>query len=209
MLIAAGEVNLEAVLWEPVNKAPVAAAVLCHPHPLYGGTMNNRVIYRAAKGAVEAGLAALRFNFRGVGASTGAYNRGAGEKKDVAALIDWLEQRYPGLPLALVGFSFGAWGGLQGGVHDPRMAALIGLGPPLNSYDFDFMLDDAQPSLFIVGTRDEFCQRDKMEAFAHRLPKTSAVQWVDGADHFFTHQIDKVQVLVRNYLRAQFKGTQE
>jgi alpha/beta superfamily hydrolase len=119
MLIAAGEVNLEAVLWEPKNEAPVAAAVLCHPHPLYGGTMNNRVI------------------------------------------------------------------------------------------DFDFLLDDAQPSLLIVGTRDEFRPRDKMEAFARRLPTTSAVQWVDGADHFFTPQIDEVQVLVRNYLRAQFKGTQE
>jgi hypothetical protein len=209
MLIAAGEVNIEAALWEPENEAPVAAAVLCHPHPLYGGTMNNRVIYRAAKGAVEAGLAALRFNFRGVGASTGRYDKGAGERKDVAALIDWLERRYPGLPLALVGFSFGAWVGLQIGVHDPRMAALIGLGPPLNSYDFDFLLDGARPSLLIVGTRDEFCPRDKMEAFARRLPETSAVRWVAGADHFFTHQIDEVQLVVREYLRAQFKGTQE
>ena len=170
--------------------------------------MNNRVIYRAAKGAVEAGLAALRFNFRGVGASTGRYDKGAGEQKDVAALIDWLEQRYPGLPLALVGFSFGAWVGLQVGVHDPRIAALIGLGPPLNSYDFDFLLDDAQASLLVVGTRDDFCPRDKMEIFARRLPKTSAVRWIDGAGHFFTHQIDQIQFLVRDYLRAQFKGTQ-
>jgi alpha/beta superfamily hydrolase len=92
MLISAGEVDLEAVLWEPENEVPVAAAILCHPHPLYGGTMKNRVIYHAARGAVEAGLAALRFNFRGVGASTGVYNKGAGERKDVAALIDWLEQ---------------------------------------------------------------------------------------------------------------------
>jgi len=74
---------------------------------------------------------------------------------------------------------------------------------------FDFLLDDARPSLLIVGTRDEFCPRDKMEAFARRLPKMSTVRWVDGADHFFTHQIDEVQLVVREYLRAQFKGTQE
>lgn len=170
MLIHAGEVDVEAALWAPRNGAPVGAALLCHPHPLYGGTMNNRVIYRAAKGAVDAGLAALRFNFRGVGKSTGAYDKGAGERKDAAALLDWLQERYPRLPLALVGFSFGAWVGLEVACRDPRTVALIGLGPPLNSYDFDFLLDIDKPLLLIVGTQDEFSPRAKMEAFARRLP---------------------------------------
>lgn len=168
--------------------------------------MNNRVICRAAKGAREAGLAALRFNFRGVGASTGTHSKGVGEQKDVAALLDWLQQRFPGLPLVLVGFSFGAWVGLEVGCRDPRVQVLIGLGLPLNTYDFEFLIDNGKPSLYIIGTRDEFCPRHKMEPFARRLPPTSSVRWVDLADHFFTHQVDQVQGIVRDYLRAQFEG---
>ncbi len=206
MIVVAGEVDLEARLWEPEGEGPRGAALLCHPHPLYGGTMNNRVIYRVGKGAVEAGFAALRFNFRGVGASTGSYDKGAGERKDAAALMEWLKQRYPHLPLALVGFSFGAWVGLQVACHDPRVQALVGLGVPLNSYDFEFLIDNDKPSLYIVGTRDEFCPRDQMELLARRLPQTSAVSWVEGADHFFTHQVDQVQSRVRDFLHAQLEG---
>ena len=206
MIIAAGEVELEAMLWEPKRESPRAAALMCHPHPLYGGTMNNRVIYRAAKGAAEAGLAALRFNFRGVGASSGAYDKGIGERKDTAALVDWLEQRYPSLPLALVGFSFGAWVGLQVSCQDPRIQALVGLGLPLKTYDFDFLIGNTKPTLFITGTRDEFCPRDQMELLARRLPRTSDARWVEGADHFFTRQADQVQSLVKEFLRAQFEG---
>ena len=207
MIIPAGGVELEAVLWAPEEMPPKAAVLLCHPHPLYGGTMNNRVIYRAAKAAVEVGLAALRFNFRGVGASTGDYDRGTGERKDVAALLDWMHQRYPGIPLAVAGFSFGAWVGLQVGCHDPRIRALVGLGLPLSTYDFEFLIDNAKPSRYIIGTRDEFCPRDKMESFARRLQPASTVSWVEGADHFFTHQVAEAQSLTREFLRAQFEGS--
>lgn len=206
MIIAAGEVDLEARLWEPERGEPRGAALFCHPHPLYGGTMDNRVIYRAAKGAVEAGYAALRFNFRGVGASTGSYDQGAGERKDAAALIGWLNQRYPRLPLALVGFSFGAWVGLQVACHDPAIQALIGLGVPVKSYDFEFLIDNDKPALYIVGTRDEFCPRDQMELLMRRLARTSAISWVEGADHFFAHQVDQVQSRVQEFLLAQVEG---
>jgi uncharacterized protein len=208
MILGTGEVELEARLWEPVGARPRGAALLCHPHPLYGGTMNNRVIYRAGKGAVEAGLAALRFNFRGVGKSTGSYAGGAGERKDAAALLGWLRERYPGLPLALIGFSFGAWVGLQAAGEDPRVSALVGLGVPVKSFDFEFLIDIDKPSLYIVGTQDEFCPRDQMEILARRLPRTATVSWVVGADHFFTHQVDDVQNRVKDYLRAQFEGLQ-
>jgi uncharacterized protein len=208
MIIDAGEVKLEARLWEPVEARPVGAALLCHPHPLYGGTMNNRVIYRAGKGAVEAGLAALRFNFRGVGASTGSYAGGAGEQKDAVALLSWLRQRYPDLPLGLIGFSFGAYVGLKVGAHDPSVSSLVGLGVPVKSYDFEFLIDIDKPSLYIVGTQDEFCPRDQMELLARRLPRTSAVSWVQGADHFFTRQVDEVQSRVRDFLRTQFERPQ-
>jgi uncharacterized protein len=200
MLIPANEVILEAVLWEPKARPLQGAALLCHPHPLHGGTMNNRVIYRAAKGANEAGFAALRFNFRGVGASTGSYGHGIGERKDVAALLDWLHTRHPGLPLALVGFSFGAWVGLQAGCNDPRVQKLIGLGVPVDVCDFEFLIDNDKPSRYIIGTSDEFCSREKMAVLEARLPPTSAVIWVEGADHFFTHQIDQIQSLVRESL---------
>jgi len=187
----------------PDKTAPIA--LMLHPHPLHGGTMNNRVIYRAAKGAIAAGLAALRFNFRGVGRSTGSYARGLGELKDVAALLDWLEARYPALPLALVGYSFGAWVGLQAGCHDPRMRALVGIGVPLNAYDFDFLIDNEKPSRYIIGSEDEYCPRDKMEMLARRLPPASEVIRVEGTDHFFTRRIDEIQRLVAEFLRAQFQ----
>jgi hypothetical protein len=169
--------------------------------------MNNRVIYRAAKGAVEAGLAALRFDFRGVGASTGTHDEGRGEKRDIGELLNWLEQRYPRLPLALIGFSFGAWVGLQAAARDPRIKALIGLGLPISTYDFGFLLDSDIPSLFIIGTRDEFCPGDEMAILAGRLPRTSSVSWVEGANHFFAKQIDRVQNLVKNFLQSQFEGS--
>jgi uncharacterized protein len=204
MILPAGEVDLEAALWEPAELPPIGAALLCHPHPLYGGTMNNRVIYRAAKGAVAAGMAAPRFDFRGVGASTGLYDRGAGERKDAAALVDWLAQRYPALPLALIGFSFGAWVGLRIGCHDPRVHALVGLGVPVNNYDFDFLIDNTKPSRYIIGSDDEFCARASMDALARRLPPASEVIWVAGADHFFTRRIDEVPRLVMEFLRSEF-----
>jgi uncharacterized protein len=206
MRIAAGEVELEARLWEPHGVPPLGAALCCHPHPLYGGTMNNRVIYRAAKGAVEAGFSALRFNFRGVGASSGQYGHGAGERKDAEALLRWLDGRYPNLPLAFVGFSFGAWVGLSVATQHHSVRTLIGLGLPLTHYDFDFLVANDKPSLYIVGTNDEFCPHEEMEALLLRLPATSSVAWVEGADHFFTGRIDAVQSHVRDFLRTSQEG---
>jgi uncharacterized protein len=175
--------------------------VLCHPHPAYGGTMENRVIYRAAKAVQAAGLAALRFNFRGAGASTGSFDEGVGEKNDVAAAINWLEEKYPRLPLALVGFSFGSWVGLQVACPDSRIRAVVGLGLPLNFYDFDFLADNEKPSLYIVGTQDEFCPMEKLDFLARRLPQTSAVQRIDGADHFFGAQLEQVQDLITGFFK--------
>jgi uncharacterized protein len=199
--IAGRGVELEAILRLPDKKVPPrGAAVLCHPHPAYGGTMDNRVIFRAGKGATEAGVAALRFNFRGVGASTGEYDEGRGEQQDVAACIDWLKARYPNLPLVLVGFSFGAWVGLRVACEDPRVAAMVGLGLPVNHYDFEFLVENVKPALYIVGTRDEFCPRAKMERLARRLPAYSDLRWVENADHFFGDRIGEVQTLIATFL---------
>ena len=207
MLIPARDVELEAVLWEPEGQVPRGAVLLCHPHPLYGGTMNSRVVYRAAKGAVEAGLSAMRFNFRGVGASTGSHDKGRGEQSDIQSLLEWLQERYPQLPLAIIGYSFGAWVGLRAARHDPRLKALVGLGLPIDAYDFGFLQENDIPSLFIIGTRDEFCPDQAMRLLAARLPSTSSVRWIEGADHSFSGHIDQVQTLVRNFLQAQFEGS--
>jgi hypothetical protein len=162
--------------------------------------MDNRVVYRAAKAAMEAGLAALRFNFRGAGASTGSFDEGIGEKGDVRAAINWLEDRYPELPLALIGFSFGSWVGLQVGCEDERIQAMVGLGLPLNVYDFDFLMENSKPTLFIVGTKDEFCASERLDRFEQRLPRASSLRRIDGADHFFREDLEQVQVFIAGFL---------
>ncbi len=161
--------------------------------------MDNRVVYRASKAATEAGLAALRFNFRGVGASTGSFDKGEGEKEDVRAAIDWLESKFPELPLAVAGFSFGSWVGLQVGCEDPRITAMVGLGLPLDYYNFDFLFENHKPALFIVGTRDEFCPAEKLDHFESRLPATSILRRIENAGHFLERDLDCVQELITGF----------
>jgi alpha/beta superfamily hydrolase len=197
-MIPAGSVQLEAQLREPKQNLR-GAVVVCHPHPVYGGTMDNRVVYRAAKAAAEAGYAALRFNFRGVGRSTGQFNQGIGEKEDAAAAIRWLESKYPALDLAMIGYSFGAWVGLGAGHSAPRTKALVGLGLPLDMYNFDFLLSSSKPALYIVGTRDEFCSGENLDHFESRLPSTSSVRRIEGSEHFFSGYIEVVQNLITDF----------
>jgi hypothetical protein len=201
-MIPARQVELEAALREPHHRPLRGAAVVCHPHPAWGGTMDNRVVYRAAKAANESELAALRFNFRGVGKSTGSYDEGDGERQDAATAVDWLSQRYAELPLVMIGFSFGSWVGLDVGCRDPRIRALVGLGLPLNHYDFEFLVENTKPALYLVSTNDEFCPRDRGDRLARRLPATSTFRWIEAADHFFGGQIEAMQVQIRQFLLA-------
>src|SRR3954468_10766125 len=145
--IPVGHGILEALLKE--SPAPFAAAVICHPHPQFGGTMNNNVVFRIAKAFVDAGGTALRFNFRGVGRSTGRYAEGVGEEEDARAALDFLEQRYPGVPLWMAGFSFGARVGLTVGARDPRVQKLLGVGLALKLFDFDFLTTSTKPKAFV------------------------------------------------------------
>lgn len=197
--IPAGAIELEAHLREP-ERTSLGGVVLCHPHPVYGGTMDNKVVYRAAKSAARAGFAALRFNFRGVGKSSGRYDNGLGERRDVAAAIDWMERKYPSTPLVLLGYSFGAWVGLQVGCRDTRIQAVVGIGLPLNIYSFDYLIDYSRPSLYIIGTRDEFCSPGKLDRLAPRLSPRSRVERIEEADHFFSGQVEKVEDLIGNFL---------
>jgi uncharacterized protein len=197
-MIPAGEVELEAQLREPKGNLR-GAAVVCHPHPVYGGTMDSRVVYHAAKAAALTGFAALRFNFRSVGRSTGKFDQGIGEREDAIAAIAWLANRYPTLDLAMIGYSFGAWVGLEVGYSVPRVKALVGLGLPLNMYDFEYLISWSRPALYIVGTMDEFCSGENLDRFAERLPETSTLHRIDGSDHFFTGHIEVVERLISDF----------
>ena len=192
--------TLESLLeWDPQAK-PGLAALVCHPHPLYGGTMHNKVVFRAAKAVVAAGFPALRFNFRGVGKSSGSYAEGVGERDDVRAALDYLGARFPGVPVCLVGFSFGASVGLAAGAEDPRVTALIGLGVPVASSGANFLRGVLKPKLFIHGTQDEFTSRARMETFYRSLAAPKEIHWVENADHFFAGKLDEVQQVIRRFL---------
>ena len=185
---------------DPKAKARLVA-VMCHPHPLYGGTMHNKVVFRAAKAAREAGLATLRFNFRGVGKSQGSHDEGRGEREDVRAALDFLGQRFPGLPVCMIGFSFGSWVGLAVGAEDPRVIALAGLGIPVASSDMSFLRGVSKPKLIIQGSRDQFGPRAEVEALFASLDPPKRLHWVEGVDHFFTGKLAEVQSVILTFLQ--------
>lgn len=191
---------LEATLKEPAE-APRGAAVVCHPHPLFGGTMHTKAVYRAAQGLNDAGLVALRFNFRGVGTSTGSYDEGHGEKDDLRAALDWLEARYPTLPLVVGGFSFGSMVGLGVGVDDPRVVALLGLGLPVRKaeYDYGYLARTDKPVLVVQGENDEFGSgAAAAEALRDAGPHLTLVR-ISGADHYFVDRLEELRETVRGY----------
>jgi alpha/beta superfamily hydrolase len=186
--------RLEAILWTPSAVVrPTLAAVVCHPHPLFGGTMHNKVIYQAAKSLDALGIPVLRFNFRGAGLSAGKHDRGRGEQGDVRAALDFLHTEFPGVPLLLAGFSFGSLVGLRVGCEDPRVSHLIGLGIPVNHSDFSFLSQCKKPKLFVQGSNDEHGAIEKVRALVASLPGDNQLIVVEGADHFFAgklHQLD-------------------
>jgi alpha/beta superfamily hydrolase len=184
--------HLEALLKEPARPA-IAAAVVCHPHPRHGGTMNNNVIYRTAKALNDAGVIALRFNFRGVGRSTGSYGGGIGEEEDAEAALELLRGRYPDLPLWMAGFSFGARVGLTVGARDPRVAKLLGVGLALNMFDYNFLTRCRKPKALVQASEDEYGGRDAITALHERLPPPKALFVVDGATHLFPKHLDAME----------------
>jgi len=185
--------QLEAVLWIPTRAehAPVAA-VLCHPHPLFGGTLHNKVIYQAAKSLDSLGVPVLRFNFRGAGLSAGEHDRGIGELGDVQAAVDFLSEEFPVRSLLLGGFSFGSWVGLRVGCADARVSELIGLGIPVNSSEFTYLESCNKPKLIVQGTLDEHGAWEKVEQIVARLPGETRLVFVQDADHFFAGHLDEL-----------------
>jgi uncharacterized protein len=180
---------LEAVLMRP-EVPPVAAAVVCHAHPLHGGMMHFKPVFRAAKALQSEGLATLRFNFRGVGSSEGTHDGGRGEQGDVRAALDELERRFPGLPVVLGGFSFGSAMALFVGVEDARARALFALGFPASMGDLTFLQECRKPRFFVQGEKDHLGPVDRLRAMVEALAGPRQIVVVPDSDHFFTGHLE-------------------
>lgn len=203
--------RLESLIWSvaenPKRGVPLAA-VVCHPHPLFGGTMHNKVVYQTAKTLHRFGLPVLRFNFRDVGLSEGSYDHGLGERDDVSAALDFLAGEYPGAPLLVAGFSFGSWVGLRVGCSDSRVTDLIGLGLPvgdlLGDRGFSYLDACAKPKLLAAGEFDRYGPPDKLNAmvaqFSPQVKEQTSVAIIRGGDHFFTGHLAELDRVISKWM---------
>ena len=200
MLIPASHGHLEALLREP-TVLPRGAVVMCHPHPNYGGTMHTKAVYRGAEALSDVGFVALRFNFRGVGASTGSYDGGIGEENDVLDALNWLQAEYPGLPLIVGGFSFGSLVGMRVGAADSRVLGLFGMGLPINleRYDYSFLSGMEKPVLVVQGERDEFGTGEEAAELITGLGEHIRLVRIPDSDHYFTGCWDELKGAHRGY----------
>jgi alpha/beta superfamily hydrolase len=180
--------------------------VVCHPHPLYGGDMENPVVLRAAEVGQETGLSTLRFNFRGVGRSTGAHAQGEGEQDDLEAALAMLQSHLPpGRPLSLAGYSFGAWVAARVAGRTLPLAGLCLIAPPLAMFDFETPDGLDMETLLVAGTRDAYCRPDDLDRLAQRLPAARTLR-IEGADHFFFGKLFPLGEAIRGWARRWAAG---
>jgi len=199
--------RLEALLNTGAENA-THAAVVCHPHPLFGGTLHNKVVFHTMKALNSFGFPVLRFNFRGAGLSHGEHDRGEGEVDDVRAALDWLDSEFH-LPLVFAGFSFGAAVGLRAACPDARVSAVIGVGTPVGpvvadsevprANEFAFLQDCTKPKMFVSGARDQFGPRAKLQALVDSLPEPKKLVIVEGADHFFEGRLRELRDAIETW----------
>ena len=177
---------------------------MCHPHPIYGGTMHTTAVYRVAQALSDTGFVVLRFNFRGIGASTGSHDGGIGEHDDVLAALNWLEREYPGLPLIVGGFSFGSEIGMRVGAEDDRVTGLLGIGLPIHSerYDYSFLSAMGKPVLVVQGEDDEFGTGEAVAELIADLGEHIRLVRIPGSDHYFTDCWDELKETVRGYYES-------
>jgi uncharacterized protein len=201
--------RLEALLNSGAANA-THTALVCHPHPLFGGTLHNKVVFHTMKALNSFGFSVLRFNFRGTGLSQGEHDQGKGEIDDVRAALDWLDAEFH-LPLIFAGFSFGAAVGLRAAYDDARVSALIGVGTPVapvaagaeapRVYTFDFLRDCTKPKLFVSGGRDQFGPRAGLEALIASVPEPKKLVMIDGADHFFEGRLHELREAIAAWVK--------
>lgn len=200
--------RLEAIIKDAGHSNARGTALVLHPHPLFGGTMHNKVVFRAAAALNQSGLVALRINFRGVGESTGKHDHGSGEAEDVKAGLDFLAENYSGSKILLCGFSFGARVGIEVGIKDPRVGFLVSIGTPLNSYDFTFLQQCLKPILFVHGEQDEHGSIDELRKLVSEMEKNTEVRLVviPGADHFFEGHLDEMKQAITSWVTEKLNN---
>ncbi len=203
--------RLEALL---NNGSPAAtyAALVCHPHPLFGGTLHNKVVFHAMKALNGFGFPVLRFNFRGTGLSEGEHASGVGEVDDVRAALAWLEREFS-LPVIFAGFSFGAAVGLRAAYDDDHVPALIALGLPAVSipsqqgeartYSYEFLHDSPKPKLFVSGTRDQFAPPGTLEALVDAFAEPKKLVRIEAADHFFEGRLKETRGAIEGWIKSE------
>lgn len=204
LFIPAPHGQLEAILKEPRTPTARGVALVLHPHPLGGGTMHNKVVFRAAAALNDAGLTTLRINFRGVGQSSGEHDEGRGELEDVQAGLDYLAAEYPNQEITLCGFSFGARVGLEVGIADQRVRRLISIGTPVDKYDFGFLETCRKPILFVHGQHDEYGNVDKLRELTAKIKAPVDLRVIKDAGHFFDEQLDELKRVITEWARSFF-----
>jgi len=200
LFIPASHGQLEAILKEP-NGELKGVALVCHPHPLGQGTMHNKVVYRAAAGLIDAGLVTLRFNFRGVGASTGEHD-GDEERQDVRDALRFLNGNYPNQPITLAGFSFGSRMGTEVAMTDKRVVRLISIGTPVDKYeDFDYLENLRKPILFVHGDKDEFGSVESLNALVAKVSENTDTKLIVFQDcgHFFDNHLTQLKNAIHDW----------
>ena len=187
--------RIEALLEEPDESAPIEACLVCHPHPLFGGTMHNKVVYRTARGLRRSGSVVLRFNFRGVNLSEGVHDDGNGEVEDARAALELLRERYPELPYALAGFSFGSRVALKLGctLTDPPPQRLIAVGFATRLGRLDHLSTCGIPKYFVHSTIDQFGPKEALESAFETFAEPKQLQFIEAGDHFFAGALEKLE----------------
>lgn len=196
LFLAGAAGRLEALLEEPDGQAPVGAALVCHPHPLHGGTMHNKVVYRTARGLRRAGLVVLRFNYRGVNLSQGEYAEEIGETEDARVALGELQRRYPGSAVIVAGFSFGSRVALRLAAQERTVERVIAAGFPTRIAERGFISRVGIPKYFVQSTNDQFGPRSDFEPFYETVPEPKHLDWVAAADHFFAGALDEFEAIV-------------
>jgi alpha/beta superfamily hydrolase len=195
--------QLEALL-NAGSETATHAALVCHPHPMFGGTMHNKVVFHTMKALNGFGFPVLRFNFRGAGLSQGEHDEGRGEVEDVRTGLQWLRNQFH-LPIVFAGFSFGTAVGLRAACADPNVAAMISLGTPVSpvddrAYDFGFLENCTRPKLFVSGARDQFGPRGRLEQLVAQLPGPKKLVIIEGADHFFAGRLAELKRAIEEWV---------
>jgi uncharacterized protein len=197
--------RLEALLEEPENGEPGEACLVCHPHPLFGGTMHNKVVYRISRGMRRAGAVVLRFNFRGVGSSEGIHDQGAGELEDARAALEFLRQRYPDLPYSMAGFSFGSRIVMKlGCALEP--VRLIAVGFPTHHGRVDHLATCRIPKFFVQSTVDEHGPKEELEAAFASFAEPRHLEFIPAGDHFFAGALDQLEEAILGIVLSPQRG---